>query len=249
MSEQISPEFKSAFRIQYTEHIDAQNARRRSPLRRWLLGGGIAIALVAGGGATAVATGILPLPGGEQVSVLANPVTDTFTGPGTLQLGEAPTGATRVTLELRCLTPGTFVFPDGASTSCAASAPASGTETTYTLPVHQGTNSIRIDTDPAARWTLTATYISSETTKWATNAKGESYGVANQDGTPDLVAVIATNGKQGYAYNDELNDTANLPRTPADAANYHPGVRTVPVYEEDGITQIGEFVITPGRAG
>ena len=36
------------------------------------------------------------------------------------------------------------------------------------------------------------------------NADGLTYGVANERGTPDLVAAIASNGKVGYVYSRDM---------------------------------------------
>ena len=58
---------------------------------------------------------------------------------------------------------------------------------------------------------------------------------------PDLVRVVATNGKTGYC-----RDKDTLGPCPDNAAaNTKACLRgyTIPVYEPDGATQIGEFVI------
>lgn len=71
---------------------------------------------------------------------------------------------------------------------------------------------------------------------WATNANGDTYGTIIKDSgaTPDLLSAYATNGRLGSV--DEKNFD-------------HDGARSVPVYESDGETVIGEFVIDPGQAG
>ena len=74
------------------------------------------------------------------------------------------------------------------------------------------------------------------------NADGLTFGVANDEGTPDLVAVIATNGKTGYVYAKDLNEPA--PANPSQALQWQnsPLVTIhLPVYEPDGKTQIGVF--------
>lgn len=77
-----------------------------------------------------------------------------------------------------------------------------------------------------------------------TNEHGQTYGTlpdGPNDPTPDLVRVVATNGQTGYC-----RDKDTLGPCPRDAeANTKACLRgyTIPVYESDGTTQIGEFVV------
>lgn len=57
-----------------------------------------------------------------------------------------------------------------------------------------------------------------ERTPLGVNAKGETYGVESpENGTPDLIAVVATNGQSGYAYARDLNG-GPMPTSPEDTA-------------------------------
>jgi hypothetical protein len=82
---------------------------------------------------------------------------------------------------------------------------------------------------------------------YPTNAAGQTYGGEKPlVKAPDLVAVVATNGKHGYCLNSQLNGRPNPPKTPEEAkAMSDRGLRgyTIPVYESDGVTQIGVFQI------
>ncbi len=109
--------------------------------------------------------------------------------------------------------------------------------------------------DPDAEWELTLAYVKEELTDWATNGSGQTYGAENPDGIPDLIAVVATNGREGYVHRAELeeaNGTAAAREftSPEDAIKWQEEragkTFTVPVYEADGTTQIGEFVIESG---
>lgn len=75
------------------------------------------------------------------------------------------------------------------------------------------------------------------------NAAGLTYGAAGQGASPaddpDLVLIVATNGKTGYAYTRDLNGPT--PTSPSEALDLTNN-RTVPVYLSDGTTKIGEFV-------
>ena len=61
-------------------------------------------------------------------------------------------------------------------------------------------------------------------TAFPTNSHGENYGSAadarSPEEEPDLIAVTATNGADGYARRDELEDTAHQPNTPEEAVAY-----------------------------
>jgi hypothetical protein len=91
---------------------------------------------------------------------------------------------------------------------------------------------------------------------YKTNAAGETYGSAafasSPDEEPDLILVHATNGKTGYAKKLDLDlangTTAALSFTsPEDALRWQETEgqldHSLPVYEADGVTVIGEFIV------
>lgn len=80
---------------------------------------------------------------------------------------------------------------------------------------------------------------------------GEICSAAGTDCTDpsDVVSAIATNGRRGYVYDSQLNPAP--PSTPAQAiaeqnAPWEPDY--IPVYERDGSTVIGQFLINSGGA-
>lgn len=89
------------------------------------------------------------------------------------------------------------------------------------------------------------------------NENGQTYGsdlaTIEYDNGPDLISVEMENGKTGYVYRDEFYDNANQPNNPEEAMAYMEKVeknikkygyyRAIPVYEEDGKTEIGSFKI------
>ncbi|MFT4279956.1 hypothetical protein [Microbacterium sp.] len=82
------------------------------------------------------------------------------------------------------------------------------------------------------------------------NDSGRSYGYLDGSDipTPDLIEVIATNGKIGYVYSADMNAALSPPpgAKPEDLAqNRSNGVKAIPVYLTDGITRIGEFPVVP----
>lgn len=80
------------------------------------------------------------------------------------------------------------------------------------------------------------------------NDRGQTFGsdidAPNPAQGPDLVRVYATNGKVGYVYSEQLNGPSFS--SPQAASAWSAGARvasTIPVYESDGVTQIGDFRI------
>lgn len=76
------------------------------------------------------------------------------------------------------------------------------------------------------------------------NNRGQSFGtgegVESDADLPDLIAAIGTNGEIGYIQKAALGGPA---ATPEQALASDSGSRTVPLYEQDGRTVIGEFAI------
>ena len=86
-------------------------------------------------------------------------------------------------------------------------------------------------------------------TVWPKNDSGVTYGsgldAVSLEDEPDLIRVQATNGKVGYAYRTDLEGPE--PSSPAAAAAQQKArggrPEVIPVYEVDGITQIGTFLL------
>lgn len=245
MNAQMDERFAAALRSALIDHVETTQTRSRSRRLRWrstVLG---AVVIAAGGGGAAFAAGALPLPGGNVVTDLAGSVVVTESGTKTVELGAPPRGATHLDIQLTCLTAGRFTVADGAEMDCDPADAASGKATMfYQLALAPGSYDTTISAAPGARWRLVATYSSVSTTAWGVNDRGQTYGIANEHGTPDLVAVYATNGRQGYVYADQLSDVAPMPTSPAQAiAENDHRQRVLPVYESDGATRIGTFVV------
>jgi hypothetical protein len=192
------------------------------------------------------------LPGGTRTIELGDPMTFTETGTASVQLTTPPEGATALTSSLACLDPGRLVWPDGSSMTCGAGdvvkPDADPRDTGYNvLDLVPGQTTFTVKAPSGMGWKLSATYVRTEQTPWGINAQGQTYGVENRNGTPDLLAVQATNGRQGYAYATEVNGPQ--PTSPADALaqnQAYPNGRDIPVYESDGVSRIGTFHVEPG---
>lgn len=83
------------------------------------------------------------------------------------------------------------------------------------------------------------------------NSQGLTYGVPEPGphGEPDLILAEATNGRTGYVYADDLAgpsfDTPEAAREYTEAVARTRDSFVIPVYEVDGSTVIGEFILTP----
>ncbi len=176
-----------------------------------------------------------------MVAGLAAPVTVGGTGTQTVQLGTQPAGTNAIDISFTCLTAGRFAFADGAGLACERATSPRCDRTWSIMPVIPGQDSTTITATARARWRLTATYATVKTSPWGVNASGQTSGTPNQHGTPDLVAAIATNGRSGYVYADQLSPP--LPKNPTQAVGEDGAPpRALTVYESDGETPIGAFV-------
>src|SRR5690606_2769142 len=159
--------------------------------------------------------------------------TSTGVGSGVIDLGDVPSSATHVAIQFTCLSAGVFTAWGGGSFECSASDVGQPQATMfYKAPLPAGSQMAVVAEPESARWSALTSRVTSETTAWGTNAKGESYGVQTDQGAPDLVAVIATNGRQGYVYADDLDGPE--PSSPEEAIAWQEQrsgeVATLPVY-------------------
>lgn len=242
---EIDPLFASALRSELIEFVSAHKRRRR--LTPWLASVS-AIAVFAGGGVAAAA--VLGLPGAPRLTPVAESVTMSGTGAGTVDLGEAPADANHVHVGFECLTAGDFQIA-GMQISCAdADVPQ---QSTFDIPTNAvEAHQLEVTANPGDAWQLSATYVARSFTEWGRNVHGQTFGVITDEGSPDLIAVEATNGQQGYVRADELGQASGDPAashfaSPDDALRWQQEVAgttaTLPVFESDGETRIGEFLI------
>lgn len=92
-------------------------------------------------------------------------------------------------------------------------------------------------TAPAARSVPSEVKVES-----GVNSRGQTYGRGDTRAeSPDLVAAIATNGRVGYIKSEALNE--KKPSSPAEAVRQSQSgnAPTVPVYDKDGTSVIGQF--------
>lgn len=94
--------------------------------------------------------------------------------------------------------------------------------------------------------------------EYRTNTSGLTYGSAltavSPETEPDLILVVATNGKEGYAYKTDLDKATGATASfssPKEAIAWQearPSAIEVPVYAADGKSPVGAFVVGGGSA-
>ena len=122
--------------------------------------------------------------------------------------------------------------------------------TTFDFPLDSSVTTLYFEPS-GFEWLVTIQYVIHVPTEFSVNAEGDSYGISGDErGEPTLIAAVATNGKDGYVYRQDLEDADGTTamksfKSPDEALAWqeaHAGeVITIPVYEADGKTQIGEL--------
>lgn len=246
---ELDPVFAAALRSALVARVErSARAHRRRPWRLglWMLAGS---ALAAGG--TALATHVLPVGGAPYDTPLDGTVSVVRTGTATVELGPRPPGATDVSLRFVCLSAGTFFFGrGGASATCHAADLRRATvfrTVLYVVPLRPGQHRLTVSTSPHARWRLRARYVNQVLTPWGRNHDGQTYGVPNAKGTPDLVAVEIDGGRlQGYVRRGDLacasGQAVHDPKEALawDRFSAHRGI-AIPVYRRNGTTVVGTY--------
>jgi hypothetical protein len=247
---EMDPVFTAALREALI--VNAGPAPRTERRLRWRFGVGVLVSLTLAGGGVALATGLFSQPGAPIDTQLGNIVVATRTGTAMIDVGAPPTGATDISLTLTCLTAGSFNFPNGSAMTCDAvdlSKPSDERSASEIVPVSPGVDTLTIETSSNAVWTLRAVYVNQVSTAWGVNTNGQTYGVSNLKGTPDLISVVIDDGtKYGYVSKVDLNcASGGQVKSPAEALEWDKVSQnrnvSIPVYESDGVTVIGTFTV------
>lgn len=147
---------------------------------------------VAGAAALTGGAGlVIGFPGETTTTPIGSVVSGTYTGTASLDLGAAPADAGAVILDVTCIGGGGVIEvplngrnAESVSWDCDVRQ-----DTTHIIDgklPDPGATTITITADPGTRWTVTAQYATTSTTEWGVNANGQTYGVPNENGVPDL---------------------------------------------------------------
>lgn len=236
---EMHPELAHAVRAELAAIGTPSSRLQRLQRRSRLFAAGVA-ALVVVAVTTGAAILVSSFPGSTTVTPLGGLHSATGTGPGELELGPVPTGATRAVLTVQCLNSEGSLSIAGQTGDFTTFYCVGGGRVDSQGVVHpwhmndallpeKGSTAIKIMADPGTKWSISGQYASSSTTPWGKNANGQTYGQCNVEGCPDLIGARASNGKVGFVFNH--------------AALSISGSGSIPVYESDGTTVIGEFPI------
>jgi hypothetical protein len=244
--------FTASLRRALVERVNNSLAARRARRRRRAAGFAVVLALAGGGAALAVGT-FSGQPGSERETTLGTPVTVTAAGTRTVHVGQPPASANFLRVQLTCYTAGTLEIGKGTSSTEAFTCDkrdlkSDGPATQgFVSRARPGGTSMTISADAKDRWKLTAAYVYDHSTPWGVNAQSQTYGVPNDHGSPDLFAVVATNGKPGYAYSDQYTARLNalLHKYSGQPEEASQGPNLINVYRSDGTTLIGHFNVGP----
>lgn len=198
-----------------------------------------ATAAVIGVAAVAVTTSaaalvVAGLPGSTTTAALGTPTTVTRTGPALIDIGRAPATAGAVIVDITCLNDiGMVTVPTTGGSSSGLRCRDSGQQHILDgrLPA-RNTTTFSVEASPGTEWSATLRYASAVTSPWKVNASGQTYGVENASGHPDLVPATADNGRRGWALWSEYIGAENT--------------ATIRVYESDGTTVIGHTKVLVG---
>ncbi len=205
--------------------------RQQRRVRGIALGFG-SVALV--GALTGAAILVATLPGTTTTTPIGEVVSGSYVGTATIDLGPVPAHAGAVILDITCTEGGNIEVPTGRDVQTGATWNCSNPIRNDTVHIEDGRlpsdGLFTVTADAGTAWTIKAQYASAVTSAWKVNANGQTYGVPNESGVPDLSAAQATNGEVGYILQDEL-------------WGFTGDKGFINVYESDGTTVIGQFPI------
>lgn len=194
-------------------------------------------------------------PGAPIISLLGTSVSQAVNGSQEIQLSP-PEGATHARVTLNCTTAGTLSWGldaggNNPSSTCYSS-DVGQSQSQMDFDLSNG-NILYVAAADEAQAIVTVQFINQVETAWGVNSRGETFGATKPGfGEPNLVAVVATNGQAGYVNAEELAEAdgsaaAETFDSPEDALEWQDSMRgqsiDIPVYESDGTTVVGEFVI------
>ncbi|NQX34477.1 hypothetical protein [Herbiconiux sp. VKM Ac-2851] len=238
--------FASEFRETLVAHV---SKRAKRPRRKIVWAGAGLMSLIAISGA-GVATASLTAPPGTPVyAPVSNSMSETFSKSGELTLGAPPADANSISFDAVCLSEGTFWVENYGGIACSSDDLGSTKHGAVELSLWQQ-STIKLDLEPGLKVELSATFSREVQTEWGTNQAGETYGAQKQNKMAELAAATATNGQSGYVRISEVN-AATIDPTKSSLEDVQKHLasgdgrpdRYVPVYEADGKTVIGQYLI------
>jgi hypothetical protein len=243
----LDPTFSAGFRAALVDEV----ARSKKPRRRiWFGAAFVGILLATGAGGVATATLNTP-PGAPVYEQVGETATRTLTESGDLDLGVPPAGANSISFDVVCRSAGSWSLEVYGGAACEPDELGQTRSGAVPLTLSQQSR-LHVDLEPGTEIDVTAAYSTKIMTDLGVNASGQTYGASgwseSPEDEPDLIAARATNGRTGYILNTDqsiIDMTGGVTQAEIDdyIANTGRADRLIPVYESDGRTVIGEFLI------
>ncbi len=198
-------------------------------------------------------------PGSPVIALLGEPVTRYVDASMEVSLAERPSDATHARVTVIAASPGSLHWgtdPSGNNASARwteqdLDTPGSAW-TSYDSPLDATVDILYLEPD-GFTGTVTVQYVTHVPTLFGANERGQTYGASGTGtGEPDLVAVVATNGREGYVDRAELDEATGETAaagftSPEDALRWQEEragkIFMIPVYASDGVTKIGVFEV------
>jgi hypothetical protein len=253
IDQKLDDNFSKALREDLVKHVRTSRRRRRTtPIAS------VSLAALILGGSIASAS----RTPGELGKPLARPVIETHVGSATVPLPPAPPDATNVRIVLSCMTPGRCQTPGGgvsggdwatfegplmqADSLRLMNKPDDGNA--QLLPPIDPSDGLNVSAETGVVWRVYAVYVDEYESDWFTNESGQTYGVPNNAGAPDLIAAWTDDGQLGYTPSDQLlgRDAEPQFHSAADVQTYVSGSsvkQRLPVFAEDGETLVGYVTV------
>ncbi len=260
IEQQLDERIADVLHEQLVGHVAGHRRRRR---RRAVTRVVVVVAAVAAvGGCVAYASSpptVVPRP-------LARPVIVSGVGSTVVPLPPAPRDATNIEIMLSCMSPGRCMTPGGGTASAdswepwAEFGPLADPDSlrltnepdegnAQRLPPIDPADGLPISAGPRVVWRVWVAYVGNWNSEQGTNDAGQTYGLPNATGEPDLIAVWTDDGQLGYTPSALLLGADSSPRLWSEGdldaylATSHEAAQTLPVYTEDGETLIGTLTI------
>lgn len=202
------------------------------------------------------------IPGAPLMTLMGEAISLPFAEATEVPLDDRPVGATHARVTISALTSGKLVWGTDPGRNNPQSLwtdrDALPATTWFDFPLDASVDTLYLD-PTALEGIVTVQWVRTVPTRYKVNANGETYGAGDPySGDLDLVSVVGrtADGSDvvGYARATDLTDFSpdhpGEPKNPKQAlewqnelAEKYPDGWTVPVYESDGVTQIGVFQI------
>ncbi|WP_423918885.1 hypothetical protein ACPEEZ_11320 [Frigoribacterium sp. 2-23] len=244
MTPTLDPVFATAVEAALRNEVDAARGASRPWWRRHRkLAIALPLAALALGGASAATAAVLGAPGSVITATHGTPIIETHAGRATIALDSLPQGTSTLEVEIGCLSRGTVTVVGLTTITCDQSLVDAAATDGATEGGNMSADRTHLDViaTPGTQWTIRIAATDEDTVPWATNSHGQSYGLTNEHGRPDLIATTGTDphGNPIAGYTHRADTPEAIPSPSAGAQTPPSRALDIPLYAVDGTTRIG----------